>query len=163
MKLMLISLAPCEIIRTLTWLIALKTCPAMPLWPRMSSPTRQTSALWPSIFTSAILASSAQISGSCWLLSTDREMLASLVDTISITHLYLSKTSKTALRYPWDINMRLATTSMIVSLFLAAILLKGVAHFAAIAVIFVPSFSGFREFSTQTGMLFWTAGSMVAG
>ena len=58
-------------------------------------------------------------------------MLTSLVETISITHLYLSKTSKTAFRYPCDISMRLATTSMIVSLFFAAMLLKGLAHFAS--------------------------------
>ena len=52
---------------------------------------------------------------------------------------------------------------MIVSFFFAAILLNGLAHFAAIAVIFVPSFSGLREFNTHTGMLFCTAGKIVAG
>ena len=53
MKLMLISLAPCEIMRTLMWRMALKTWAAMPFWPRMSSPTMQTSAFLPSYFTSA--------------------------------------------------------------------------------------------------------------
>ena len=90
-------------------------------------------------------------------------MLTSLVETMSIAHSYLSKTSKTAFRYPCDISMRLATTSMMVSRFFAAMLLNGLAHFGAIAVIFVPSFSALREFSTHTGMLFCTAGRIVAG
>ncbi len=53
--------------------------------------------------------------------------------------------------------------SMIVSFFLAAMLLNGLAQGGAIAVILVPSFSALREFSTQTGMLFCTAGRIVAG
>src|ERR1039458_4005494 len=53
--------------------------------------------------------------------------------------------------------------SMIVSRFFAAMLLNGLAHGGAIAVILVPSFPALREFSTHTGMLFWTAGKIVAG
>ncbi len=85
MKLMLISLAPCEIMRTLTCRIAENTRPEIPLRPRMSSPTMQISALCPSSFTSAILLNSAQISGSRSFESTVTEMLTSLVETMSIT------------------------------------------------------------------------------
>jgi len=49
----------------------------------------QMSALCASIFTSAILPSSAQIAGSCSLESTVTEMLTSLVDTMSIAQLVL--------------------------------------------------------------------------
>src|SRR5260370_26898209 len=47
-KLMLISLAPSEIIRRFTWLTAVTTPAAIPLCPPMSSPTSPTSAFWPS-------------------------------------------------------------------------------------------------------------------
>ena len=59
--------------------------------------------------------------------------------------------------------MRLATISMIVRRFLAAMLLNGEEQWGAIAVMRVPSFAGLREFKTKTGMLFCTAGRMVAG
>ncbi len=67
---------------------------------------------------------------------------------MSMGHWYLSKTSKTAFRKPCAISMRLATMSMMVSRFLAAMLLKGEAQGAATAVMRVPSLPGLRELST---------------
>src|SRR5277367_1197488 len=96
MKLMLISDAPCEIMRTLMWRMALKSRAAIPFCPRIFSPTMQTSALRPSYFTSANLLRSAAISGSFSLESTVSETLTSEVETISTAHLCLSKTSKMA-------------------------------------------------------------------
>src|SRR6185437_3229240 len=97
-KLMLISDAPCEIMRRLMCVSAPKTCAAMPFWPRMFSPTMQISAFRPSYFTSANLRRSAAISGSRSLESTVSETLTSEVETISTEHLWRSKTSKTAFR-----------------------------------------------------------------
>src|SRR6266568_20941 len=98
MKLMLISLAPCEIMRTLIWRIAENTRAAMPLCPRMSSPTMQISAFLPSYFTSASLLRSAAIAGSLSFESTVSDTETSLVETISTGHLCLSKMAKISLR-----------------------------------------------------------------
>ena len=52
---------------------------------------------------------------------------------------------------------------MIVSRRFTAIDLKGLRQCGASEMIRVPSFSALREFSTKTGMFFFTAGRMVAG
>ena len=94
MKLMLISLAPCEIILTLMWRMAVKTCAAMPFLPRMSSPTMQISAFLPSYFTSASLLRSAAMEGRLSFESTVSETETSLVETISTAQRCWSKIEK---------------------------------------------------------------------
>src|SRR4051812_50110372 len=85
---MLISDAPCEIMRTFMLGIAPNTLAAMPRVPRMFSPTRQTMALRPSYFTSASFCRSAAMAGIDSLESTVRETLTSDVETMSTGHLW---------------------------------------------------------------------------
>ena len=59
--------------------------------------------------------------------------------------------------------MRVATISMMVMRFFAAMALNGFRQCVARARIRVPSLPGLREFSTSTGMFFCTAGSNVEG
>src|SRR5258706_9084779 len=162
-KLMLISEAPCEIMRTLIPETAPKTFAAMPCVPRIFSPTRQTIALRPSYFTSARLRRSAAIAGIASFESTVTETLTSEVGTISTGHLCRANTSKMEARNPCAISMRVATMSTMVIRFLAAMALKVLRLGGMRAVMRVPSFFGLREFSTSTGMFFCTAGSSVAG
>ena len=59
--------------------------------------------------------------------------------------------------------MRLATTSMMLSFFLTAIDLNGLLQCGAMEMMRVPSLVGFLLFSTNTGMLFLTAGQDGGG
>src|SRR5260370_3777237 len=123
-KLMLISEAPCEIMRIFTSPIAPNTLAAIPGVLRMFSPTRQTIALRPSYFTSAMRARSAAIAAMDSFESTVTETLTSEVETMSTGQRWLAKTSKMLLRKPWAMSMRVATTSTTVIRFLAAMALK---------------------------------------
>src|SRR5579864_4321161 len=80
-KLIFISDAPCEIMRTFMSGIAPKTLAAMPRVPRIFSPTRHTIALRPSYFTSASCFRSAAIAGIDSFESTVSETLTSDVET----------------------------------------------------------------------------------
>src|SRR5208337_1413024 len=91
------------------------------------------------------------------------ETLTSEVETTSTDTRCRSKTSKIAFRKPCANNIRVAATSMIVILFLAAIALKKFRQGGTRAAIRVPSQPGFREFRIYTGMFFCTAGSTVEG
>jgi hypothetical protein len=151
MKLMLISLAPCEIMRTLTCEMEEKTWPEMPGLPRMSSPTRQMRALLPSYLTSAILLRSAEMAGRASLESTVTETEISEVETMSMAQPCLSKMAKTAARKPWARSMRLATMSMMVSFFLAAMDLKGLAQGGAMAVMLGAFVFGVARVENEDG------------
>src|SRR5271166_5493497 len=160
---MLISDAPCEIMRTLMSFTASKTCAATPGRSRMLSPTRQMIACLPENFTYANFSRSAAIAGIASFESTVTEMLTSDVDTISTAQRCRAKISNTAARNPCAISMRAATISMIVMRCFAAMALNNDFDFWVRATNRVPSFAGFREFSTSTGMFFSIAGNTVAG
>src|ERR1700679_3930144 len=103
------------------------------------------------------------MAGRASLESTVTETEISEVETMSMAQPCLSKMAKTAARKPWARSMRLATMSMMVSFFFAAMDLKGLAQGGGGAVILVASVSAWRELRTKTGMCFCTAGRMVAG